>query len=141
MDDSIRTAKYYAPNYTALPTRQCLVCGTLESYSVSTTIVDESLPWLCDRCRGALLKLIKDFNATSNASNALEQENKEDKNDTKTPTKCTECPNHKTGEWLDKGSMTVKCSSCGCKSPKEFNYCPHCGSDNRDQRLIWKSIL
>ena len=60
MDDSIRTAKYYAPNYTALPTRQCLVCGALENYSVSATVVDTSLPWLCDRCRSALLKLIKE---------------------------------------------------------------------------------
>lgn len=78
MDDSIRTAKYYAPNYTLLPTRQCLVCGTLENYSASITAVDESLPWLCDRCKSTLLKLIGDFNATSNASNALnalEQDN------------------------------------------------------------------
>ena len=80
MDDSIRTAKYYAPNYTALPTRQCLVCETPENYSAS--VVDAGIPWLCDRCRNTLLKLIKDFNATSNASNALnalEQENKEGK--------------------------------------------------------------
>ena len=62
MDDSTRTAKYYAPNYTALRTRQCLVCGTLENYTVSATVVDTSLPWLCDRCRGALLKLIEDAN-------------------------------------------------------------------------------
>lgn len=75
MDDSIRTAKYYAPNSTVLPTRQCLVCGTLENYSVSMTVIDASLPWLCDRCRGTLLKLIDDAN-TSNALNALEQENK-----------------------------------------------------------------
>ena len=73
MDDSIRTAKYQ-PLLTFdmhFPTRQCLVCGTLENYSVSMTAVDTSLPWLCDRCRETLLKLIKDFNATSNASNAL----------------------------------------------------------------------
>ena len=74
MDDSIRTAKYYAPNYTLLPTRQCLVCGTLENYSASMTAVDESLPWLCDRCKSTLLKLIEDTN-TSNALNALEQDN------------------------------------------------------------------
>lgn len=60
MGDSIRTAKYYAPNYTLLPTRQCLVCGTLENYSASMTAVDTSLPWLCDRCRETLLKLIKE---------------------------------------------------------------------------------
>ena len=72
MNDSIRTAKYYAPIYTVLRTRQCLVCGALENNSVSMTVVDESLPWLCDRCRNTLLKLIKDFNATSNASNALD---------------------------------------------------------------------
>ena len=71
MDDSIRTAKYYAPNYTELPTRQCLVCGTLENYSASVTACDTSLPWLCDRCRNTLLKLIEDAN-TSNALNALD---------------------------------------------------------------------
>ena len=78
MDDSIRTAKYYAPNYTALPTKQCLVCGTLENHSAS--VVDAGIPWLCDRCKSTLLKLIKDFNTASNALNALnalEQENKE----------------------------------------------------------------
>ena len=60
MDDSIRTAKYYAPNYIALPTKQCLVCGTLENYSASVNIVDASIPWLCDRCKSTLLKLIKE---------------------------------------------------------------------------------
>ena len=64
MDDSIRTAQYQ-PLLTFdlhYPTRQCLVCGMLENYSVSATVVDESLPWLCDRCRSALLKLIKESN-------------------------------------------------------------------------------
>ena len=78
MDDSIRTAKYQ-PLLTFdmhFPTRQCLVCGTLENYSVSMTAVDISLPWLCDRCRETLLKLIEDAN-TSNALNALEQGNEE----------------------------------------------------------------
>ena len=77
MDDSIRTAKYYAPNYTLLPTRQCLVCGTLENYSVSMTAVDTSLPWLCDRCKSTLLKLIEDAN-TSNALNCVESEEEDD---------------------------------------------------------------
>ncbi len=81
MDDSIRTANYYAPNYTSLPTRQCLVCGTLENNSVYMAVIDASLPWLCDRCKNTLLKLINDFNA-SNALNALEQENKEEANGT-----------------------------------------------------------
>lgn len=84
MDDSIRTAKYQ-PLLTFdmhFPTRQCLVCGTLENYSASMTAVDTSLPWLCDRCRETLLKLIEDAKLkliedanTSNALNALEQDN------------------------------------------------------------------
>lgn len=60
MDDSIRTAKYTPLNYHY--SRVCLVCGETERYSSPTTatIVDTSLPWLCDRCRGTLLKLIKE---------------------------------------------------------------------------------
>ena len=37
----------------------------------------------------------------------------------------------KTGKWFDKGSLSCRCSECGCKSPKEYNFCPNCGSDNR----------
>lgn len=37
----------------------------------------------------------------------------------------------KTGEWYDKGSLSCRCSNCGCKSTKEFNFCPHCGADMR----------
>ena len=62
MDNNVATAKYQ-PLLTfniAFPTKQCLVCGTLENYSASITAVDESLPWLCDRCRNTLMKLIKE---------------------------------------------------------------------------------
>lgn len=34
----------------------------------------------------------------------------------------------KTGEWFDKGSLSCRCSECGCKSPKEYTYCPNCGA-------------
>ena len=34
----------------------------------------------------------------------------------------------KTGKWFDKGSLSCRCSECGCKSPKEYNYCPNCGA-------------
>lgn len=74
MDNNVTTAKYQ-PLLTFdlhYPTRQCLVCGTLENYTASMTAVDESLPWLCDRCRSTLLKLIDDAN-TSNALNALDR--------------------------------------------------------------------
>lgn len=37
----------------------------------------------------------------------------------------------KTGYWFDKGSMSCRCSNCGCKSTKEYDFCPICGSDNR----------
>lgn len=47
----------------------------------------------------------------------------------------------KRGEWYDRGSLSCRCSNCRCKSPEEFSFCPNCGSDNRDQRLRWKSIL
>ena len=32
------------------------------------------------------------------------------------------------GHWLDKGSLSCRCSECGCKSNKESAYCPHCGA-------------
>ena len=37
----------------------------------------------------------------------------------------------KRGEWYDRGSMSCRCSNCGCKSTKEYNFCPHCGADMR----------
>lgn len=32
------------------------------------------------------------------------------------------------GHWYDKGSLSCRCSECGCKSNRENNYCPHCGA-------------
>lgn len=32
------------------------------------------------------------------------------------------------GRWYDKGSLSCRCSCCGCKSNKEYNYCPYCGA-------------
>lgn len=32
------------------------------------------------------------------------------------------------GCWYDVGSLSCRCSNCGCKSPKEYKYCPHCGA-------------
>lgn len=37
----------------------------------------------------------------------------------------------KKGEWYDKGSMSCRCSNCGCKSIKEYSFCPNCGADMR----------
>lgn len=124
MDDSIRTAKYTPLNYQY--SRVCLVCGETERYSSPTTatIVDTSLPWLCDRCRNTLLKLIEDTN-TSNALNALD---------------CVE--ERKTGEWVkNEGRVGWHCSICGVDNNyayswdnnigrNEFqdNYCPNCGA-------------
>lgn len=31
------------------------------------------------------------------------------------------------GHWCDKGSLSCRCSECGCKSNRENNYCPNCG--------------
>lgn len=30
--------------------------------------------------------------------------------------------------WTDKGSLSCRCSHCGCKSTDEFPYCPRCGA-------------
>lgn len=34
----------------------------------------------------------------------------------------------KHGRWYDKGSLSCRCSCCGCKSNKEYDYCPNCGA-------------
>ena len=34
----------------------------------------------------------------------------------------------KTGKWVDIGSLSCRCSECGCKNNKESNYCPECGA-------------
>ena len=30
--------------------------------------------------------------------------------------------------WTDKGSLSCRCSHCGCKATDEFPYCPRCGA-------------
>lgn len=32
------------------------------------------------------------------------------------------------GEWFDKGSLSCRCSKCGCKNTRESAYCPNCGA-------------
>lgn len=32
------------------------------------------------------------------------------------------------GKWIDKGSLSCRCSNCGCKSTKETPYCAICGA-------------
>ena len=32
------------------------------------------------------------------------------------------------GKWFDVGSLSCRCSACGCKNDKETNYCPNCGA-------------
>lgn len=32
------------------------------------------------------------------------------------------------GHWTDRGSLSCRCSECGCKSPREFRFCPNCGA-------------
>ena len=38
------------------------------------------------------------------------------------------------GRWYDKGSLSCRCSCCGCKSNKEYNYCPNCGAKMDERR-------
>lgn len=30
--------------------------------------------------------------------------------------------------WTDKGSLSCRCSACGCKNGKEQKFCPNCGA-------------
>lgn len=32
------------------------------------------------------------------------------------------------GRWEDRGSLSCRCSECGCKANKETAYCPNCGA-------------
>ena len=70
------------------PSRVCLVCGKLEKEEAKVVFTGDA--WLCGRCKSTLLKLIEDAN-TSNALNALEQENKEGKE---------EVTNRNVGKWI-----------------------------------------
>lgn len=36
------------------------------------------------------------------------------------------------GHWTDRGSLSCRCSECGCKSPREFKFCPNCGAHMED---------
>ena len=40
----------------------------------------------------------------------------------------------KKGEWFDKGSLSCRCSNCGCKANKEYSFCPNCGADMRGRK-------
>lgn len=37
----------------------------------------------------------------------------------------------KKGNWIDIGSLSCRCSNCGCKNIRETDYCPNCGADMR----------
>lgn len=32
------------------------------------------------------------------------------------------------GYWFDRGSLSCRCSECGCKNTKESDVCPHCNA-------------
>ena len=32
------------------------------------------------------------------------------------------------GKWVDRGSLSCRCSECGCKNDKETPFCPNCGA-------------
>ena len=35
----------------------------------------------------------------------------------------------KRGEWFDRGSLSCRCSNCGCKANREYSFCPNCGAE------------
>jgi len=35
------------------------------------------------------------------------------------------------GHWEDRGSLSARCSECGCKSLRASDFCPNCGADMR----------
>ena len=38
----------------------------------------------------------------------------------------------KHGRWIDRGSLSCRCSACGCKSGTESKYCLNCGAKNKE---------
>lgn len=38
------------------------------------------------------------------------------------------------GYWFDVGSLSCRCSECGCKNNKESNFCPECGAYMKGER-------
>lgn len=38
--------------------------------------------------------------------------------------------------WTDKGSLSCRCSHCGCKANDEFPYCPRCYARMDEQTKI-----
>lgn len=39
----------------------------------------------------------------------------------------------KKGKWYDVGSLSCRCSNCGCKSEKESSFCPNCGAEMKGE--------
>lgn len=39
----------------------------------------------------------------------------------------------KIGRWIDKGSLSCRCSECGCKNVRETPYCPYCGIKMKEE--------
>lgn len=35
---------------------------------------------------------------------------------------------YNAAHWTEQGSLSCRCSACGCKSPSPFAYCPNCGA-------------
>lgn len=52
------------------------------------------------------------------------------------------------GHWFDRGSLSRRCSHCGCKSPRETTFCQHCNDNGKitgeggahDFRIIGNAI-
>ena len=45
----------------------------------------------------------------------------------------------RAGHWTDKGSLSCRCSECGCKSNKETRFCANCGAImevNNEQHVL-----
>ena len=77
----------------------------------------------------ALMKEFRDFVRDSNNSDFAPVPNWNDAVSLVGSAPTADVVERKVGKWYDVGSLSCRCSNCGCKSRKESLFCPNCGAE------------